>query len=123
MQESTTLDENQMVTEIIAAEKVKTVEPRKPYDPYRRLAIGYNPLRGRNVGHIRKSRGVPVIYRESVQNNAPEGQITMDRILVLPKRGKAEPKNDLVAQEKAEAKRNRKARRLEELVEAGGFGG
>lgn len=122
MQEPTTLDENQMVTEIVAAEKTKMVEPVKR-DPFRRLGIGYNPLRGRNVGHIRKSRGVPVIYRESVQNDAPEGQITMDRILVLPKRGKAEPKNDPVAQEKAEAKRNRKARRLEELVEAGGFGG
>lgn len=117
-----TIDDNKMVKEIVAAEKARVLEPVKR-DPFRRLGIGYNPIRGRNVGHVRKSRGVPVIYRESVQNNAPEGQITMDRILVLPKRRPGKPKNNPVAQEKAEAKRNRKARRLEELVAAGGFGG
>lgn len=121
MQESTTLDENKMVEQIVTAEKAKIVEPVKR-DPFRRLGIGYNPIRGRNVGHIRGSRGIPVIYRESVRNDAPEGQITMDRLLVLPKRGRPEPKNDPVAQERAEAKRNRKARKLEELVDAGGYG-
>lgn len=120
MQESATLEDTKMVKQIVAAEKANVVEPVKR-DPFRRLGVGYNPIRGRNVGHVRKSRGVPVLYRESIRNDAPEGQITMDRILVLPKRGKAEPKNDPVAQEKAEAKRNRKARKLEDLVAAGGF--
>lgn len=122
MQESDTLDENKMVEQIVDAEKAQMVE-RVKHRGIRGGTIGNSAaIRGRNVGPVRKSRGVPVIYRESIRNDAPEGQITMDRILVLPKRGRSEPKNDPIAQERAEAKRNRKARKMMENVEAGGYG-
>lgn len=121
MNESPHVDTDQMVKKIIDSEKSAVSRPVKR-DPFSRLNIGYRPVIGRMMRPARKSRGIPVIYRESIHNNAPDGQITMDRILLVPRTHRAEPKNDPVAQEKAIAKRNRKARKLEDDVAAGGWG-
>ncbi len=114
--------ESKMLRQIVDADKAQTVEPKKRPDPFRRLNVGYNPIRGRNIGPFRKSRGLPVIYRESAQQSNEPGVVLMDRILVVPRSHRAEPKNDPIAQEKAIAKRNRKARKLEDAVASGGWG-
>lgn len=121
MNESETLDENKMVEQIIAADKATLREPVKR-TPFRFNVDANSCIRGRNVGRARKSRGIPVIYRESAKQSNEPGVTLMDRILVLPRRGRAEPKNDPTAQEKAIAKRNRKGRKLEDAVASGGWG-
>lgn len=119
--------ESKMLKQIVDADKaIKEIEKRVHVaEPARRgirgEAIGLGPIRGRNVGPVRKSRGIPVIYRESAQQSNDPGVTIMDRILVLPRRGRVEPKNDPIAQEKAIAKRNRKGRKLEDAVASGGW--
>lgn len=108
-------------TAVVEAERAKLQEPIKRDNTFWQRHIGYNPIRGRNVGHVRKSRGIPVVYRESSKQSDEPGVTLMDRILVLPRRGRAEPKNDPIAQEKAIAKRNRKGRKLEDAVASGGW--
>ena len=110
--------------ENVALQKVKAKlqEPVKRDSTFWQRQLGYNPIRGRNVGPIRKTKGLPVIYRESAQQSNEPGVVLMDRILVVPRSHRAEPKNDPIAQEKAIAKRNRKARKLEDAVASGGWG-